>query len=346
MAPISNPAIPKGSTVVVTGANGFIGTHIVDQFLHHGYKVRGTVRNAEKSAWLPKLYEKYGQGSFELVVIPDLEAEGAFDDVVKGASAVVHSATVASFDPDPNKVIPSTIAFAINTLKAAYKEPSVKRYILTSSSAATVLSQRGALGIVVDGDTWNEEAVKAAWAEPPYNAERAIFVYAASKTQSEQEVWKYHKEHRSSRPDLVVNTILPNLTSGKILDLANQGHPSTSGWIAQLFAGSLTPIHTTFGPQYFIDVQDVGRLHVASAILPDVKEERIFASAERFSMDKILGIFRKNFPGRKFLDDFNGGDDPNEIKLQARAEAILRNLGRQGWVPLEDSMLATVADLV
>lgn len=85
MAHIENPAIPKGSIVVVTGANGFLGSNIVDQFLHYGYKVRGTVRNAEKSAWLTKLFdEKYGKGSFELVTIPVLEADGAFDKVVKG----------------------------------------------------------------------------------------------------------------------------------------------------------------------------------------------------------------------------------------------------------------------
>ncbi len=34
-----------------------------------------------------------------------------------------------SFDPDPSKVIPFAVDFAVNALEAAYKEPSVKRFI-------------------------------------------------------------------------------------------------------------------------------------------------------------------------------------------------------------------------
>lgn len=85
MAPLDNPAVPKGSTVLVTGANGLLGSHIADQFLEHGYKVRGTVRDTEKNAWLQALFDKkYGKGSFELFKVADLTSEGAFDEAVKG----------------------------------------------------------------------------------------------------------------------------------------------------------------------------------------------------------------------------------------------------------------------
>ena len=108
-------------------------------------------------------------------------------------------------DPNPNNVIPGVIDGAVGALKSAYKEPSVVRFVFTSSSSATVSSAPNQTGIVVKEDTWNEDAVKEAWAEPPYTQERAGAVYAASKTQSEQAIWKYHKEHRQERPDLVVN---------------------------------------------------------------------------------------------------------------------------------------------
>lgn len=111
-----------------------------------------------------------------------------------------------SLSPDPNEVIPGSIAGAVNALKAAYGEPSVKRFVFTSSSSAAVVSHPEIPAIVVKEDTYNEASVKRAWADPPYTAERAVAVYAASKTQSEQAVWKYHQEHRSERPDLVVNT--------------------------------------------------------------------------------------------------------------------------------------------
>ncbi|KAB5555072.1 hypothetical protein GE09DRAFT_1123420 [Coniochaeta sp. 2T2.1] len=48
--------------------------------------------------------------------------------------------------------------------------------------------------------------------------------------------------------------------------------------------------------EYFIDVDDAGRLHVAAAVLPNL---RIFGFAERFNWDIVLDIFRKHMPGRK-----------------------------------------------
>ena len=56
-------AIPMGSLVVVTGANRYIGSNVVDQFLLAGYRVRGTVRNMKHAEWMrPLLDEKYGKG--------------------------------------------------------------------------------------------------------------------------------------------------------------------------------------------------------------------------------------------------------------------------------------------
>ena len=54
----------------------------------------------------------------------------------------------------------------------------------------------------MDQDSWNEEAVKRAWAPPPYTPDRAGAVYAASKTQAEQELWKFVKEFE---PGFIVN---------------------------------------------------------------------------------------------------------------------------------------------
>ncbi|CAM1510944.1 Fc.00g084570.m01.CDS01 [Cosmosporella sp. VM-42] len=367
MAPLDKPSIPKGSTILVTGVNGLLGSNIADRFLHYGYKVRGVVRDLEKSAWLAALFDKrYGAKNFELVVAGDMVAEGAYGEVVKGAdfrhvafeslsltisvtstgvSAVVHTASPMSMDPNPNNIIPIAIAGAVNALKAAYSEPSVKRFVLTSSSAATVMSSRDTPGITVTEDTWNEDSVKAAWAEPPYGMERYGAVYCASKTQGEQEVWKFHRENQHKRPDLVVNSVLPNMNFGKSLDVVNQGFPSTSGMVAGLWNKDEAKLKflSILAPQeYFINTQDTGRLHVAAALFPNVKNERIFAFAGRFSFDTILEIMRKAEPERKFPDNFSGGDDPNEIKPQDRAEQLLRELGEPGWVSLEDTILEAV----
>lgn len=88
MSPLDNLVVPKGSTVLVTGANGLLGSHISKQFLEFGYNVRGTVRDPEKNAWLKAAFDKeYGQGRFGLFQVPDMVADGAFDEAVKGTRA-------------------------------------------------------------------------------------------------------------------------------------------------------------------------------------------------------------------------------------------------------------------
>jgi nucleoside-diphosphate-sugar epimerase len=101
---ISPPTtLPPGSWILITGANGFIASHTALQFLQLGYRVRGTVRSLTKGSWLlvHPLFGPYADnGFFELVVVPDMVAPGAFDEVVKGMSAVAHIATVATWNAE------------------------------------------------------------------------------------------------------------------------------------------------------------------------------------------------------------------------------------------------------
>lgn len=80
-------AVPKGSTVLITGVNGLVGLHVADQYLRNGYKVRGTVRDPINVNWLPDaLTRRHGTDNFELVGVPDMLVEGAFDKVTQGQS--------------------------------------------------------------------------------------------------------------------------------------------------------------------------------------------------------------------------------------------------------------------
>lgn len=82
-------AIPPGSLVLVTGANGYIASHIVNELLELGFKVRGTVR--EEKPWLDRFFEeKYGKGRFESIVVRAMEDDKAFALAAAGASGVIH----------------------------------------------------------------------------------------------------------------------------------------------------------------------------------------------------------------------------------------------------------------
>ncbi|KAI2620440.1 aldehyde reductase [Hypoxylon sp. NC1633] len=342
MSPIDHPAIPKGSTVLITGANGFIASNIADQFLNHGYKVRGTTRDPKKNAWLANLFDrKYGPGNFEFVAVPDMEADGAYNQAVKDISAVIHTATNYTMNPNPYEVVPGTLAGTVNALAAAAGEPSVKRFVLTSSSAAALIPKPNDPVVVTTG-TWNDEVIAFAYRDPPYEPERAYPVYAASKTLAEKEAWKFVLE---KKPSFVLNVVLPNINFGASLDLANQGHPSTSGMVAELFKGNPAPL-AGLPAQYFVDVQDNALLHVAAAIHPGVKSERVFAFAEAVNGDGILAILRRLHPDRTFPADFQSEKDLSDIIPRKRAKELLQDMGKDGWTSLEESVKRNTEDIV
>lgn len=86
----SNYALPPGSRILVTGANGYIGTHVVDQLLGLGYAVRGTVR-AEKPRLNEFFAQKYGpDSSFETVLIRSFENQDEIESALEGIDGIIH----------------------------------------------------------------------------------------------------------------------------------------------------------------------------------------------------------------------------------------------------------------
>lgn len=58
-----------------------------------------------------------------------------------------------------------------------------------------------------------------------------------------------------------------------------------------------------------------------------------------------MDILRKLEPNKAFVENFSGGEDPNVIEPQSKAEQLLRDLGRTGWTHLEESIGNMVQDL-
>lgn len=93
--------------MLVTGANGYIASNIVDLLLEEGYNVRGTVRT--EKAWLNKYFDdKYGKGRFETKIVAALNDDGAFDEVVKGVTGIIHSVRYEFLQPSHWRVLISS----------------------------------------------------------------------------------------------------------------------------------------------------------------------------------------------------------------------------------------------
>ncbi|KAK2772551.1 aldehyde reductase ii [Colletotrichum kahawae] len=328
--------IPQGSWVLITGATGHIAAHTVKQFLQRGFKVRGSVRDLEAAKWLNQdTFKSFAdRGDLELVHVPDLGAKHAFNEAIKGVSAIVHIASILSFSTSPQEVIPPVVESVTSILDAASRESSVKSFVYTSSIAAAVDITPGSRAQHAGRDAWNEKAVEIAWGPPPHPENHWHMVYQASKVEAEKAVWDFVKKQS---PHYNVNVVSPATVLGEAL---HQKHLlSPYPWLKNLYYGN-AEIGALFQAIVHIDVQDVAILHVAAALDPDCNGERLQAWGEHCNMNDILAILRRVYPDRKIMDDFI-----NQTKLKVTADSeqplgLLEKWGNQdGGTSLEKSVM-------
>jgi nucleoside-diphosphate-sugar epimerase len=229
------PTIPQGSWVLVTGATGFLASHITLQFLNRGYRVRGTVRDLQQSQWLLSgRFKTYAErGALELVSVPDFSIEGVFDEAVEGVSAILHTAYITRIVPDPNEVITPTVKGIRSIMNSALKESSVQEIVFTSSAMAALPISQDKDNGTIDRDSWNEAALKAAWAPPPYGMAHAMANYPASKVAGEKEVWKFVQE---GKLPFTVNVVSPAGIIGEPLDKKHIEGPAN--WVVHAYRGN------------------------------------------------------------------------------------------------------------
>jgi nucleoside-diphosphate-sugar epimerase len=77
----------SGKLVLVTGANGFIATDVLQNLLQGGYHVRGVVRSQASADAVLETFPGYS-GSLSVIVVPSMTMAGAFDQAVRDVDAV------------------------------------------------------------------------------------------------------------------------------------------------------------------------------------------------------------------------------------------------------------------
>jgi len=339
---MSTKAIPQNSTVLVTGVAGLIGAAVAQQLLKDGYQVRGATRSLSKVEPLKRKFDaEFGEGRFHLVHVEDFAKPGAYDEALNGVSGVIHVAGDMSFSTDIDKVVKSSVDGIHHLLNAVEKNPTIKRVVLTSSRIAIFNPNKGD-NYTVDNNAYNER-VKAGYELPSDHPDKPLFGYAAGKTEAERAAWKWVQE---KKPSFQLNTVLPDLVLGEIINPGSEG--STAGMVNKIVtSGDVSSAYpVVVAPSYFVDVKDTARIHVAALVEPDVQNERLWALAETFSLNEILGILR-NFPkNSKIPADLDGFGVPTKIKVDnSRSTELLKRQGRPGWVSLKDCLWEQVANL-
>jgi nucleoside-diphosphate-sugar epimerase len=325
--------LPKGSTILVTGVTGYIGSWVAHEALALGYKVRGAVRSIEKAAWLQSHFDSaFTPGQYSQVLLADVSDEAGFKEAIKGVAGIAHIAINTQLTPNPEPYIPQAVQETLVVLKAAQAEASVKAVVLTSSSMAAVTwNAKGTF----TKDSYNEEYIKLAWDASFEHPGKMFIVYAAAKAQAEKAAWKYVEEEK---PHYTLNTVLPAANFGPAVVYEKQGHPSTGGWPKSLFEGDLAPI-SSVPPQYYVDVRDTAKLHIAALVDPNTSNERLWGFAEPYNWNSVLAILRKLWPQKKFIDDLQDlGWDETVVPREGAVKALKDVFGQDGFVGLETSL--------
>lgn len=126
-------------TIFITGATGFIGSHVVNTTLDAGYRVRLSVRKEEQIATLRQLFSS-SSARLEFVVIPDMSRNEAFEGKLDDVQYILHLAS-----PMPGKgedfmsdYLKPAVEGTITLLNAAKASSTVKRVVVTSSILACI----------------------------------------------------------------------------------------------------------------------------------------------------------------------------------------------------------------
>lgn len=190
----AEPIRPEDGPVAVTGSAGYIGSHIVDTLVRHGYEVRACVRDAANllnTAHLSAM-NSTGPGSVSLHTC-DLMQPGAYDDVFRGCVGVFHAAAEMGNlqGSTPQKVYDGGLVATRLLMDSIKQAGTVRRLVYTSSFAAVGHPASEGHQYTEDswadmnrelrggGGTWDKETVR-------HNREVA---YAMTKVETERYVY-------------------------------------------------------------------------------------------------------------------------------------------------------------
>jgi dihydroflavonol-4-reductase len=258
--------------VFVSGAAGFIGSHVVKQLLAAGYRVRGSVRSLKKVEELRHLRELPGAAERLELVEADLLAPGAFDAHVQGADYVLHLASpfvLEAKDPQKDLVDPA-VRGTRTMLEACQKSPRVKRVVLTSSMAA-VTDEPDSDHVLTEAD-WNEKS----------SLQRNAYYY--SKTLAERAAWQFMAEEKPHFDLIAMN---PYIVIGPSMTRAV--NPSNQLFV-DLLSGTYPGImNLTWG---FVDVRDVALGHIRAMTAP-AAEGRYLCTNATLTMREVVELLHQ-----------------------------------------------------
>jgi len=333
--------------VTVTGASGYIGSHVVANLLARGRNVRATVRDAEDPIRVDHLnqLEITEGGSLEIVEM-DLFDEVSVHAAIAGCTDLIHTAAavrISAKDPQKQIVDPSVVGTR-NVVAAIDAARTVERFVHTSSTAA-IRPMTWKNGETLTTKTWADDATLEG--NP----------YGLAKVLAERIVRDWHSGGGEEKPRMV--TIHPSVVFGPPMSKIHlRGSLSFLNALVQRKVPVLIPIQINI-----VDVRDVAEAHVRaltegqnagryltvsgdmqfSEISRTLRDEYPELKTPRFTVPYLIAlIFGPLFDRRITL---SWARQHLRRKLYWDATPAERELG-MSWKPARESVLESVPGLI
>ena len=265
--------------ILVTGATGLVGSHLLIQLLQENETVKALYRNkykieAVKNVFHFKnqldLFDKINWIQGDITDIPSLEI--AFENITE----VYHCAALISFDPkDEENLRKTNIEGTANVVNCCL-DFKIKKLCYVSSIAAL-------------GDAKENESIITE--ETEWNPEKLHSDYAISKFGAEMEVWRSHQEGLKVvivNPGVIFGYGFPKQGSSLILNSIKKGMTFyTKGKVGIIAVEDVTSImrllmkENTTGERFTLVAENVTFENILFWIVDAMNLKRPFINANK-----------------------------------------------------------------
>jgi len=248
--------------ILLTGATGLLGSHILLDLLVRGERVRALYRSEERIDQIRSSLCHYRSDVDELLdrvewFQGDILDVPALEEAMIGVDRVIHAAAMVSFNPaDKYQLFKINGEGTANVVNLAL-EHGVKRFIHISSVAA--LGRKGNRGLI------DEDMV---WEDSKHNSN-----YAISKYMAEKEVWRGIEEGLTAaiiNPCVILGPGNWSESSAKLMYSVYRGFPFYSS-----------------GANAMVDVRDVSAMTL-KLLNSDIHAERFIAVGENIAFKDLM----------------------------------------------------------
>lgn len=251
-----------GQHVLLTGANGFVASHILSILIDRGFAVTATVRSQGKADDIIKTHPSW-ERSVEFVLVEDFTTESPFDNVFQTARApfdyIIHTASPLKFqvsDIRKEMIEPAEMG-TTQILKAALRfgGSSLKRFVLLGSAVSVLNSFED---ITKEGKPYTERDWNPVTAEQAIERNDTVLGYNVSKKRAEAAAWELMQKYKPSfdltviNPDIIIGPMIHPLHGPKSINETN--HFAIASFIDgshKQIEGVTFPFYHFVSPRYF-----------------------------------------------------------------------------------------------